>query len=301
MRRVTVAPRPLAVLIGVIAIGAMALQGDAPPPVASHIKHAPIQVRRNADGSLKRGPHFEMLSANWAGYAVADFETGQTYTSAQATWTVPTVIFEAGAPTGNATQYSAMWVGIGGFCEDVLCNPDPTLIQLGTAHDVASDGTTLYYSWYEAFPSAAVIMDIMDNPVSPGDVVTALVQCTASCSSKKLQTWTLTMSSSAGWQWSVPVPYNSPKLSAEWIVEAPLAFGLPLPLADFTTMNVMDPDTGNESKPPLSLANNGIIMVDVVEIQGHFFGQVAVPSDADALGFNVCWGAFPEVPACSPP
>lgn len=300
MKRFLIASRPVVALMGLAATGALVFQADTPPPAASHIMHAPIQVHRNADGSLKRGPHFEILTPNWAGYAVADFETGQTYTAAQATWSIPTVTFDASAASGTATQYSAMWVGIGGFCEDVLCsNVDPTLIQLGTAHDVASDGTTLYYSWYEAFPNPPVIMG---NPVSPGDVITASVQCTVSCSSNKLQTWTLTMSSSAGWQWSVPVPYNSPKLSAEWIVEAPSIFppGSVLPLADFATMTITDPDTGNESRPPLSLANNGILMADVM---ADLQGQLANLSEADALGFNVCWGAgpFPFFPPCSPP
>jgi peptidase A4-like protein len=60
--------------------------------------------------------------SNWCGYA----ETGSGYTSATATWTVPSV-----SPTSSDT-YSAAWVGIDGYG-----NSD--LIQAGTESNYAND------------------------------------------------------------------------------------------------------------------------------------------------------------------
>src|SRR5215470_11137117 len=198
MKRFFVAAKQLAVLAGVTAIGASAYQGDAPAPSrTSHIKHAPVQVHRNDDGSLARGRNLAVETGNWAGFAVANFETHVTYTAAEATWTVPTVTFTSGA------QYSSTWVGIGGFCANLRCTRgDHTLIQLGTEQDVAADGTTNYFSWYELLPAFPVEM----GAVAPGDVITASLRCVFFCTSKRGQFWELTMSSDkAGLLWSVVV------------------------------------------------------------------------------------------------
>jgi hypothetical protein len=297
MKGFLVVARQLAVLVGAAAIGAFGFEGDAPAPtvaspmptIASHIKHAPVHAHRNEDGSLARAENLAIATGNWAGYASANFETHQVYNAAAATWTVPTVTFEAGAASGDVPQFSSEWVGIGGFCTNPECTAgDSSLIQVGTTQAVASDGTTLYYSWYEALPNFPVNMP---NPVSPGDVITASLLCTASCSSKKLQLWTLKMSSSAGWEWSVPVPYNSSKLSAEWIEEAP-SFGGILPLADFNTVTI-DPDLGGEGTPQLTLATNGIVMVNP-------WGQIAIPSEPRSGSFDVCWSSGAIAPCPSP-
>ena len=294
MQRFFHARRPLAVLAAGVALGALAYQGDTPAPDRTGpLKHAPVQVRRNDDGTVKRERHGEIATSNWAGYAAAQFETRQTYTAAQATWTVPTLIFDPNDFSGLGTQYSATWVGIGGFCENALCTKgDRTLIQLGTEQEVSFDGSTNYYSWYELLPAFPVNMDQKTYPVAAGDSITASLKCNGSCPSRK-QSWTLTMhNQTQNWTWSVPVPYASSKLSAEWIEEAPSSAGGILPLADFGTATI-DPDLGNESTPNLSLATNGILMEDP-------WGQTANVSDPDGVGFNACWGFF-AFSACSPP
>ena len=293
MKRFFAASTQLAFLMASAAIGALAYQGDTPArSTASPLGHAPVQVRRNDDGSIERGRNGQIATENWSGYAVAQFETHQTYTAAQATWTVPAVQFDPNDTSGLSTQYSATWVGIGGFCENATCNKgDHTLIQLGTEQDVSSDGTTSYSSWYELLPAFPVTKDPKTYPVAPGDVITASLQCT-SCSSKK-QFWTLTMSNLGKWRWMAQVTYASSKLSAEWIAEAPSAGGI-LPLANFGTAHFTDLDVGsNESPPSLTLETNGILLEDPN-------GQTADVSDPNADAFNACWG-FMTFTACPMP
>ena len=299
MKRYFVAPRQLAVLVAAAAIGAAAYQGDTPAPSApTRIRHAPIQVHRNDDGSLARGRHGEIETGNWSGYAVARFETGQSYTAAQATWTVPSVSYDNGDKSGSPADYSATWVGIGGFCENPLCTRgDRSLIQLGTEQDVSSAGVTTYSSWYEMLPQFPVTMSTDTYPVTPGDVITASLQCNGSCP-RRNQSWTLDMSNYGSnnllkWHWSATVTYTSSKLSAEWIAEAPSSAGGILPLADFGTTTI-DPDLAGESTPSLSLATNGILMADP-------WGQTANPSDPSSLGFNACWGSGGAFTPCLAP
>lgn len=99
-------------------------------------------------------------SSNWSGYA----QKGKkgTFTSVQATWSVPTVTVHAGS------QYASDWVGIGGFS-------DRTLVQAGTESDVVN-GQASYDAWTEILPAASVELSMT---VSAGDSVTTLVQETA--------------------------------------------------------------------------------------------------------------------------
>src|SRR5579871_2272822 len=139
--------------------------------------HGRISVRRNDDGSLKLGLRNAVETSNWSGYSLENFSTGQTYSSASASWTVPKVTFQEPAQTCHtlhergfsATQrcfaqsvdmeYSSTWVGIGGTCENANCTrTDNTLIQLGDRKSVAADGTTQYYAWYELLPRNSVVI-----------------------------------------------------------------------------------------------------------------------------------------------
>jgi peptidase A4-like protein len=166
--------------IALAAIAPSATKSTIDPPL---IVHGPIQPHRNDDGSLARGKRNEIDTSNWSGYAVAKFETGQTYLGANATWAVPTVIFKPDA-AGSTVEYSSTWVGIGGFCENALCTrADRSLIQLGTEQDISSTGATQYYAWYEMLPQYPVRIPI---EVKPGDSITASLQCTASGSNLTL-------------------------------------------------------------------------------------------------------------------
>ena len=280
------APRRVAGFATLAAVAMLVPRPDWPATYApSLIVHGPIQPHRKDDGSLGRGARNEIDTSNWSGYAVAKFETGQSYLSAQATWTVATVTYQPDA-SGSAAQYSSTWVGIGGFCENALCtNVDRTLIQLGTEQDVSSTGAAQYYAWYEMLPQ---FPNRIPLPIKPGDSITASLQCTAACLNKK-QTWTLSMvNNTTGQQWSQDFRYASSRLSAVWIEEAPYSGGV-LPLADFGTIAI-DP---NDVSPPLTLQANGIQMTDP-------WGQTAIPSSPDSFGFNVCWESGTTDPCPQP-
>jgi hypothetical protein len=267
----------LAATIGMTAVS-FAAQQQTPP---ARLKHAPIHVHRGPDGTPERGVHNQFISSNWSGYVVANYQTGRKYTSAQMTWVVPTVSYGTSTDTTSSAEYSANWVGIGGFCENVLCTRgDNTLIQLGTEQDVSLSGVASYYAWYEVLPQAETPLG-PNYPVHPGDTVTASLSCNQPCSGKK-QTWTLSMQDeSAGWSWSKQLSYGSSLLSAEWIEEAPYERGI-LPLADFRTAPFPGPNVANGSHPPVSSAN-------VIQMRDPW-GQWANPSLVAVPNFNVCWG-----------
>jgi peptidase A4-like protein len=272
-------------ILGLIILAAAAIivppsSEQSASPAPSLVAHGVIQPRRNDDGSLARGPRNEFATSNWSGYAVAKYQTGETYTGASATWTVPAVTYAPDA-SGSTEEYSSTWVGIGGFCENALCtHVDRTLIQLGTEQDVSSSGATQYYAWYEMLPKYPVQIPLSINP---GDSITATLQCT-NCSSKT-QSWTLTMVNNSDLTqkpWTATFSYASSKLSAVWIEEAPYSGGV-LPLADFGTVAI-EPNSVN---PPLELQTNGIQMTDP-------WGQTAIPSavgttTSGAPIFDVCW------------
>jgi len=288
MRRVTV--KELFGFLGAVAIAITGSPGDTPAGGPSIRAHAPIQVRRNDDGTVARGPRNEVVTSNWSGFALANFETGQFYTAAQATWKVPAVTFDPLDKSGTKAQYSSTWVGIGGFCENAKCTKgDHSLIQLGTDQNVAADGTTSFDSWYELLPAFPVLMDTGKYPVSPGDTISASLECSAPCVGKR-QSWTLAMSNLHKWQWSVTVTYTSPNLSAEWIEEAPSGGGV-LPLADFGTVTI-DPTVGTgEQTPVLTVQQNGIQMSDP-------YGQTANPSSTPGASFDICWGSGGKYTRC---
>jgi hypothetical protein len=262
------------------ALAAPAVADPAPPH-----GHAPIQPHRNQDGSLARSPHFLALSANWAGYEIAQFQSGQKYTSARASWIVAPITF---GPTlsENSDEYAATWVGIGGFCTDAGCNGiDPTLIQLGTQSEVAPDGTATYSAWYEALPQPPVTIPLA---IRAGDQVTASLQCAGPCLGQK-QAWFLTMTNlSTEQSWSHPVAYNSSQLSVEWIEEAPVMGGV-LPLANFNVATIAGA-SANGGTPVLSFVDNGIVMIDP-------WGQAVDVSAPDGNNnFAACYGFEAFVP-----
>jgi hypothetical protein len=257
-----------------------------PPPLHGH---SPVQPHRNKDGSLQRGPNFELITGNWAGYAVANFQTGQKYLAAKSSWTVAAVTF-GDTTSEDSDEYAASWVGVGGYCTDPSCaGADNSLIQLGTQSEVAQDGTATYSAWYEMLPQAPVAIPLA---ISPGDKVTASLECVGACVGNK-QPWALTMTNHSTHQsWSRTVAYSSSLLSAEWIEEAPVLGGI-LPLADFT-IAPFTATSANGDTPTMTSADNGILM-------GDPWGQIATISEPGAANaFDVCWGFFTLTPCPTP-
>ena len=156
------------------------------------------------------------LSLNWAGYTA----TGETYTSVSARWTVPTA--SCGTfPAGDAGSSSATWVGLDG-------DTNIPVEQIGTdSNCVAYAGE--YHAWWEMAPGGPTIIGDLgltnDDPVSPGDVMSASVTATSTPG-----TYTLTIEDlSRGWSYTTT--QSNPAAagtSAECIAEQPGDGGLPL-------------------------------------------------------------------------
>ncbi len=275
----------------------------------------PVAPIRGPGGAALRGPLNQIETSNWSGYAVANFETGATYTGASGTWTVP----PAQVAPGYSSAYSSSWVGIGGFCTNSTCsNVDSSLIQLGTDQFWSSSGGATYSAWYELIPNGPV--SISSLTINAGDIVTASLTAGPSATiagsavapatkpsgggngkghggggGSSGQTWTLQMSVTAPGatthSWSTTVTYDSSLLSGEWIEEAPTGcIGRHcevLPLADYGTatfdLGTLTTSSGSSVSPALR-QSEAIAMVDPA-------GETSTPSalDGDADGFSTCW------------
>ena len=236
--------------------------------------HPPVKFYQNPDGSIRRY-HNSIVTSIWSGYAVT---ASAPYSSASATWQVPSVTYD-GAPNPPYNEEAAdNWVGIGG-------DGDSTLIQLGTSGTVFTNGATSYGAWYELYPAGAVGIS---NSVKPGDIITASLQCTAACSPSSVQTWQLTLTNAtAGWTWGQSFQYQSTMASAEWILEAPQVGGV-VPLPDYV-QTTFDPVEANGQNPNLSLSANGVVMQDP-------YGETSNPSTpVNGNIFSTCWGAIGAV------
>jgi hypothetical protein len=283
------------VIVGIFGLATAVDCVQAGEPTTPSLRtHGPIQVHRLDDGRLERGPRNEFNTSNWSGYAIGSYQNGSKYTSAGATWAVPTVTFGS-TQSGTNEEYSATWVGIGGFCLNALCSrADRTLIQLGTSQYVPSSGPPSYFAWYEMLPAAPVT--ITSITVNAGDKISASLQCVSACSGKK-QNWKLSMTNiTTGQSWTQTFSYSSSLASADWIEEAPASSGGVLPLADFSVVGMV-PNFGPPNNAPawnsLNVSTNGIQMTDP-------WGQTSDPSSTDVNGFNTCWG-YGSPAACSSP
>jgi hypothetical protein len=166
---------------------------------------------------LVMGPQVEqMLSSDWSGYSVAsDLSFPEALVSGvNGSWVVPSVSVSVGS------QYSAVWVGVGGQFDD-------TLIQVGTEQDVVG-GRAVYSVWYELLPADAVTVDSLS--VSAGDRVVAWVMLVDVAGG----VWSLGLVDvSTGRSVSRSVVYGSSRLSAEWVVERPTVGNRVTTLTDF--------------------------------------------------------------------
>jgi Peptidase A4 family len=271
--------------IGIVFGETAAAEGASEPVPRSAVKHLPARLLRNLGGAGRSGSKAAVETENWSGYQAPGQPAGQPYTSAAGRWIVPRVSYVAGRASANA---SAVWVGIGGV-------NDQTLIQIGTEQDAAANGTTTYYAWYEALPADEVDLPTQQYPIRPGDVVSASLQCTASCTAGAAQSWTLAMTDyTAGWSWTAPnFPYPSSLGSAEWILEAPSTIqGPELPLAGFGPTTVFA-DLVNGASPGLT-ARQAVALIDP---RGD---ATSNPSDVvDGVAFDLCRGSGGSLTACS--
>ncbi len=215
------------------------VSASAPSPPSGHWAHpnaiSSAQVHTEPPQFVTSpGPHVGGVqnaaeSFNWSG----QYATGTTFSGIQGDWTVPTV-----QPT-QTLEATGTWIGI----DDGSPASDGDIIQTGTAEQTQG-GSTTYYAWYELFPSVPVLI----GQVFPGDQMEAqIIQNSGS-------SWTINIEdvSQAGDIASIPVTYDGPGESAEWIQELPTALSGPQPyLANFGSvtftqmaLTAADPATG---------------------------------------------------------
>ena len=215
-------------------------------------------------------------STNWSGYAV----TGSSFTSAKASWTVPTVNC---SKTPNT--YSSFWVGLDGWTSS-------TVEQTGTDSD-CNGSTPSYYAWYEFYPKGSVL--ISGVPVSPGNKMSASVTYSGT-------EFTISITNeSTGKTYSKSSRVSSAKRSsAEWIAEAPCCTngGGILPLSDFGTVDfgedytdVSGTNYATDSSISGQISAFGSAVNEAIMVNGTTGADEAVPSglSSDGTSFTVAW------------
>ena len=266
--------------LGIFAVlAALPVLAQLPAGPVSQLTDAAISPRQHAPmrlhGSGAEATRGAVESENWSGYAV----TGSSFTSAQGSWTVPTVNC-----TKTPNTYSSFWVGIDGYSSS-------TVEQTGTDSDC--DGRTpSYYAWYEFYPAGSVLISSVS--VSPGNQMSAEVTYNGSEFTVTIKNETTGQSFSTSGTVS-----GAARSSAEWIAEAPCCTrrGGILPLADFGTVFLGDDYTGVSStndatdssiSGPISAFGSSVEAITMVSARGAL---EAVPSalTSDGTSFSVVW------------
>jgi hypothetical protein len=230
----------------------------------------------------------ETGSYNWAGYA--QVASPGTYTAVEGTFEVPTV-----DTSSKGMQYSADWVGIGGY-------NDSSLVQAGIEANNRK-GTAAYSAWTEILPAGPI--GIATVKIKPGDSITvSIIEITANH-------WTLTLTdNSSGRSATRKVHYKSSGASAEAILERP-CFSPCSKLADLANLartppEVFRPVKMAKSSPstspnfqPLLSAHAGATLYNI-SMTNNGGNVIAAPSKANREfnGFTVADGsAAPSPPS----
>ena len=162
-------------------------------------------------------------SGNWSG-GVVYAPSGETFRWIEGDWVIPNI----DPPTQNETYYCASWIGIDGDGSGDVC-------QLGIGSSViASGGVTRgsFYPWVEWYPLPE--MRVSNFPVSPGDMVTALL-CTAGVGATSARAYFSNRTTGATTSLTFYAPAGTALTGncAEWIVEAPTVGGQQSAMADY--------------------------------------------------------------------
>ena len=85
-------------LLFVVSTLGVTLLGSSPLALAESSKalarFALVDITRDPGGNSELTPEGQLVSSNWSGYVLPNFQTGDVYTSVQATWAVPEVPYE---------------------------------------------------------------------------------------------------------------------------------------------------------------------------------------------------------------
>lgn len=209
-------------------------------------------------------PSVSEPSSNWAGYIQASLEP---LTGVSATWTVPLLH----CATGNGGL--AAWVGVDGEAElSSSFRPKNNLFQAGS-ESACVNGQQYDDMWWEWYP---VNLSNSVLGVNPGDTVTASLVHE-------------TFQGQRGWWWivtdhttgqsqaaQVPVAYDGPGATADFIVEDPGTFGkgnAQQPFVGFTPISFSKMLMTTDRPPsytPFSFASfDPTGVVDMIRQQGH--------------------------------
>jgi hypothetical protein len=214
------------------------------------------------------GSSNSLFSSNWSGYV----QTGGSYTSVSATWTVPTA-----RSTGNNQTDSSTWVGIDGW-------GNSNLIQTGT--EQGWNGASAYYrAWYEILPANETI----SFNVSPGDNIYATVR---QLSGTQWQMYLTDLNSGA--TISQTATYTGQQASAEFIQEAPSLNGVEDKLA--STTNVSFYNARVNGAAPQFTDSQQIVM----DPNGTVQSTPSEPNQAENAFIVASAGATPAGPPSDP-
>jgi hypothetical protein len=200
-----------------------------PQPGTHHI-HRGV-ARKTDEGTF--------VSGNWAGSVLA----GGTWSSIGGVWSIPFVSEPSEQAGAGGGWHSATWVGIDGWNAPGISSND--VVQIGVNQNVAANGRTSYYAWYEWFapPEAAsppyiYQTNISNFPVAPGETVTGVVflirQPEFGLATGVLILHNMATNQQIAIMLFAPPGANASGNSAEWIVEAYSIGNVITSLAKFT-------------------------------------------------------------------
>ena len=173
-----------------------------PPPLVLH--HCPGRAATALGGAV------DFTSTNWSGYIAGNGRTGQV-TCVEGAWIEPSVT----CPRSGTTDV-AVWVGLDGSSSSHLGTATLGPEQVGTEVD-CHDGALAHVAWWETVPS-------VDHSISFGDVIKPAsgdhMWAQVSYGTHGF-TMTLTDLTSQETDAITQQVKGAPRLTAQWIVEAP--------------------------------------------------------------------------------
>jgi hypothetical protein len=260
-------------VVGVLVVGAaavpgtVALSGSSTPGVAA----APNGIAVATSTPIERRAAAKSL--NWAGY----IKPGTGFTSAAATWKVPTL-------KTTYPGYSSTWVGVDGASAS-----DQYLIQTGIEADVVA-GKASYYAWWELITPTVQAPEVRFTTISvkPGDSVTAKVSKTTKT------TWTMTFTNNTTKKTaSHTATFAGAGRSAEWIQEDTSVNGFISTAPDWQAVTFTGA-TVNGASPGLT-ASQAVDIYSAAGLLGGLLGQGPIRETSTGApnstknGFTVTW------------
>ena len=177
-------------------------------PIMARLKIDEVLLHRYRRGRRVRDGRF--APGGWGGIIAQTSDFGfsppEPANTVYGEWMVPSMAPDFDNP--NTAMTVGFWVGLDGSTNNQV-------LQAGTAATVTGENIK-YWAWFEWFPDPPV--RIMNFPIEPGDVITALV-----CAPQPTQGYVSMMNRQTGATTSIGIPppagISSLGTTAEWIVE----------------------------------------------------------------------------------